>query len=357
MMVKDSRSSANPLLLVRGLRTVFHTPHGKARALDSLDLSIQPGEIVGLVGESGSGKTVTALSILGLIRSPGEIESGEISFDGIDLRKLSDEEWSMVRGSRIALIFQDPKVRLNPVFSIGSQLAELIEIHGSFSRRESWRRMLTLLEEVGLPNPEDKAHAYPHELSMGQAQRVMIAMALALEPDLILADEPTSALDATIQDQILTLLEAQQSHVESAILLISHNLAVVAQLAERVIVLYAGHVLEQAPVETLFRQPYHPYTQGLIASIPQNQSPERRMHTIPGSMPDARELPDGCRFHPRCEARKVFDLAICGQQVPALQEVSAGHQVRCWLYQSAGDHRAPLKNGYPTISNQSRSPK
>jgi oligopeptide/dipeptide ABC transporter ATP-binding protein len=335
----DSRTNHNPILELRALRIFFHTAEGDARAVDTLDLLIEKGEIIGLVGESGSGKTVTALSILGLIPSPGEQTGGEIFFDGLALHALSDVEWSAIRGSRIAMIFQDPKIRLNPVFSIGTQIAEILMIHRGLKNRHAWTHMLELLQEVNL---EDLAYAYPHELSMGQAQRVMIAMALALEPDLLIADEPTSSLDATIQAQILDLIQTQHRERGTAVLLISHNLAVVAQLAHRVAVLYAGHVLEEAPVERLFQAPYHPYTQGLIASIPYHQQPGESLHTIPGSMPDARNLPPACRFAPRCEARETYELKICNRVEPDLRAIAPGHSVRCWLYHSQGDHHAPL---------------
>jgi oligopeptide/dipeptide ABC transporter ATP-binding protein len=338
----DNPHPLPPLLEIRDLRTVFHTPDGLARAVDCLDLTLQSGEIVGLVGESGSGKTVTAFSILGLIQPPGEIVTGEMTFDGIALHALSEKAWSAIRGPRIGIIFQDPKIRLNPVFTIGTQIAEIFEVHTDLEHGESWERMLTLLEEVELPDAERKAFAYPHELSMGQAQRVMIAMALALEPDLLIADEPTSSLDATIQAQILALIESQQRLKGTAVLLISHNLAVMAHLAHRVIVLYAGHILEQASVEALFQRPRHPYTQGLIASIPQKQPLAKRLHSIPGNIPDARDLPGGCRFAPRCEARRTYELAICKLQTPELREVRLGHDVRCWLYQSQSGHKAPL---------------
>jgi peptide/nickel transport system ATP-binding protein len=336
------RIPQKPLLEVHDLRTVFFTPEGVVRAVDSLDLALYPGEIIGLVGESGSGKTVTALSLLGLIQPPGRIEQGEISFDGIDLRTLSEREWSGIRGKRIALIFQDPKVRLNPVFSIGTQIAEIIELHLKLNRQEAWQRMLEILNEVGLAGVEDRALSYPHELSVGQAQRAMIAMALALEPDLIIADEPTSSLDATIQAQILALLKSKQVENRTTILLISHNLAVMAQFAQRVVVLYAGHVLEQAPVGELFERPLHPYTQGLIASIPQKQARETRLYNIPGSMPDGRDLPTGCRFAPRCEARAAYQLTICEDVIPSLEELPGEHRIRCWLYQSQAGHIAPL---------------
>jgi oligopeptide/dipeptide ABC transporter ATP-binding protein len=320
-------------------------PEGNARAVDSLDMVLRPGEVVGLVGESGSGKTVTALSILGLIQPPGEVTADGMTFDGIDLMSLTDEEWSALRGARIAMIFQDPKIRLNPVFSVGTQIAETLKVHKALSHREAWTSTLALLRDVDLPDAEEKAYAYPHELSQGQAQRVMIALALALEPDLLIADEPTSSLDATIQAQILALIKSQQRKKRAAILLISHNLAVMAQVAQRVIVLYAGHILEQASVKALFQNPLQPYTQGLIASIPQNQSLEERLHSIPGNIPDARNLPSGCRFAPRCEARLAYELSICEIQIPELEEISRGHAVRCWLYQSKGDHKAPLEPG------------
>jgi peptide/nickel transport system ATP-binding protein len=338
-MQNDSRTNHKPLLEIRALRTFFHTAEGDARAVDALDLVIEKGEIVGLVGESGSGKTVTALSILGLIPPPGKQKGGEIYFDGLALHALSDAKWSAIRGSRIAMIFQDPKIRLNPVFSIGTQIAEILILHGGYTPRRAWAYMIQLLQEVNLA---DLAYAYPHELSMGQAQRVMIAMALALEPDLLIADEPTSSLDATIQAQILDLIRSQQREKGTAVLLISHNMAIVAQLARRVVVLYAGHVLEQAPIETLFQTPHHPYTQGLIASIPYNQPLGENLHTIPGSMPDARDLPPACRFAPRCEARKTYGLEICDQVEPDLRVITPNHSVRCWLYHSRGDHHAPL---------------
>lgn len=335
-----------PLLKVRGLRTVFPTPDGDARAVDQLDLEIERGEIVGIVGESGSGKTVTALSILGLLQNAGGSVSGDIVFDGIDLSTLSDQAWARIRGARIGLIFQDPKSRLNPVFSVGAQIAEILQLHRGLDADAAWAQMLALLEEVNLSSAEALAGAYPHQLSMGQAQRVMIAMALALEPDLLIADEPTASLDATIQAEILDLIHAQQREKGMAILLISHNLAVIAQLAERVVVLYAGHILEQAPVEILFQQPHHPYTQGLIVSLPYNQKLNERLHSIPGTIPDARNLPHGCRFAPRCAARERYKLDICERETPELDIIAAGHQVRCWLYQSSADHTAPLQPGF-----------
>lgn len=338
-----------PLLDVHGLRTIFRTPQGIARAVDSLDLSLRIGEIVGLVGESGSGKTITALSILGLIQPPGEIQSGEISFDGINLRSLTEEAWSEIRGARIALIFQDPKVRLNPVFSIGSQITELLQVHDQRPYKEAWERAIRLLEDVELADVEERAYAYPHELSMGQAQRAMIAMALALEPDLLIADEPTSSLDATIQAQILELIQSHQSRTGMAVLLISHDLAIVAQIAQRVVVLYAGHVVEEASVEDLYQQPLHPYTCGLIASIPYNQTLDEDLYSIPGSIPDPHELPGGCRFAPRCEARQKYELEICERLEPGLQPITPGHHVRCWLYHSHDGHTAPLKPGMLTV--------
>ncbi len=336
---------STPLLEVRRLCTVFHTPQGMARAVDSLDLSIEPGEIVGLVGESGSGKTVTALSILGLIQPPGEIQSGEIRFDGIDLHSLSEEAWSEIRGARIALIFQDPKIRLNPVFSIGSQITEVLQVHEQRPYREAWDHALRLLEEVELADVEARAYAYPHELSMGQAQRAMIAMALALEPDLLIADEPTSSLDATIQAQILELIQSHQSRTGMAVLLISHDLAIVAQIAQRVVVLYAGHVLEEAPVEDLYALPLHPYTQGLIASIPYNQTLDKELYSIPGTIPDPHDLPSACRFAPRCDARQKYQLEICERLEPSLQPIASGHQVRCWLYNAHDGHTPPIEPG------------
>ena len=326
-------------------------PEGDARAIDSLDLTLAPGEIVGLVGESGSGKTVTALSIMGLIQSPGEVEAGEITFDGLGLHKLSERDLSRVRGSRIAMIFQDPKNRLNPVFSVGAQIAEILQVHQGLSGQAAWERTLALLKEVDLADANVRAHAYPHELSMGQAQRVMMALALALDPELIIADEPTSSLDATIQAQILELIQSRQRQKGMAVLLITHDMGVVAKLAQRVVVLYAGHVLEQASVDALYRHPLHPYTQGLIASIPYNQSLGESLYSIPGSIPDARDLPAACRFAPRCEARVAYGLKICDQQEPELCTIAPNHSVRCWLYQAQGNHEAPLRYS-PAIGPQ-----
>lgn len=342
-MNKRIISNSEHLLEIRGLRTVFHMQDGDARAIDSLDLTIAPGEIVGLVGESGSGKTVTALSIMGFIHPPGEVVAGEITFDGLGLHSLSARDLSRVRGARIAMIFQDPKNRLNPVFSVGAQIAEVLQLHTGISGSEGWERAVALLREVDLPDANERAHAYPHELSMGQAQRVMIALALALDPDLIIADEPTSSLDATIQAQILALIQSRQHQKGMAVLLITHDMGVVAKLAQRVVVLYAGHVLEEAPVEALYRNPLHPYTQGLIASIPYNQNLGESLYAIPGSIPDARALPPACRFAPRCEARVSYGLEICEQQEPELGMIAPDHNVRCWLYQSQASHQAPLE--------------
>lgn len=342
-MNPENTSPSKPLLEIRGLRTVFHTSEGEARAIDSLDLTLAAGEIVGLVGESGSGKTVTALSILGLIQPPGEVVAGEILFDGLALHTFSESDWPTVRGSRIAMIFQDPKNRLNPVFSVGAQIAEILHVHQGLSKSSSWEHMRKLLKEVELADADERANAFPHELSMGQAQRVMIAMALALEPEIIIADEPTSSLDATIQAQILQLIKTRQRQKGTAMLLITHDMAAIAQLAQRVVVLYAGHVLEQAPVEALYRHPHHPYTRGLIDSIPANQTLGESLYSIPGSIPDARDLPDACRFAPRCEARVSYGLEICEQRLPELHAIAPAHSVRCWLYHSQGRYKAPLE--------------
>jgi oligopeptide/dipeptide ABC transporter ATP-binding protein len=350
-MNTDNVPISNPLLEIRGLKTVFRTPGGDARAIDALDLTIAPGEIVGLVGESGSGKTVTALSIMGLIQPPGEVIAGEIFFDDLALHQFTDSAWSGVRGARMGMIFQDPKIRLNPVFSVGSQIAEILQVHRGHSSRSAWARMLQLLREVDLSDSDERAHAYPHELSMGQAQRVMIAMALALEPQLVIADEPTSSLDATIQAQILELIQSRQHHKRMAVLLITHDMAVVAQLAQRVVVLYAGHVLEQAPVKILYKHALHPYTQGMIASIPYYQALGEKMYSIPGSIPDARDLPPACRFAPRCEARVTYGLEICDQLEPELRLIAPQQRVRCWLYQSYDSHVAPLERAQAQASS------
>ncbi|MEW6566863.1 MAG: ABC transporter ATP-binding protein [Chloroflexota bacterium] len=344
-MGKDIRSvrPASPLLEVRDLRTYFHTEQGIVKAVDGLDLVVHRGEILGLVGESGCGKSVASLSILRLIEPPGEIlSSGIIRFDGLDLMSLAEPEMTRIRGNRIGMIFQQPISSLNPVFKIGEQIAEVLWLHQNLSGKARWARAVELLEQVRLPDAAQRAHAYPHELSGGQAQRVMIAMVLACSPALLIADEPTTALDVTVQAQILDLLRDLRSQTGASIILITHDLGVIAEIADRVAVMYAGRIVEQANVAALFAAPRHPYTQGLMASILVLGQMRDKLEVIPGTVPDLIDLPPGCRFADRCRAREQYRLAICREREPDLLPVRGNHRVRCWLYQSAAGYEAPL---------------
>jgi oligopeptide/dipeptide ABC transporter ATP-binding protein len=332
-----------PLLEVKDLKTYFYTEDGVVKAVDGVDFFVFPGEVMGLVGESGCGKSVTSLSIMRLISPPGKITAGEILFDGKDLVRASEEEMIKVRGNRISMIFQQPQTALNPVFKVGDQIAEVLGIHQGMSKEQGHNRAVELLKMVGIPDPERRAEAFPHELSGGQAQRVMIAMALACVPDLLIADEPTTALDVTIQAQILDLMRNLRENIGTAIILITHDLGVVAEMAERVAVMYAGRIVEEAGVQALFEKPLHPYTQGLIGSIPILGKLKDRLEVIPGSVPNLVNLPPGCRFAPRCRARTEQALSICTEKEPELIAYSPKHTVRCWLYQNADGHNAPLK--------------
>ena len=334
-----------PLLEVKGLKTYFYTEDGIVRAVDGVNFEVYPGEVLGLVGESGCGKSVTSLSIMRLISRPGKIDEGQILLDGEDLLKLPEEEMIKVRGNRISMIFQQPQTALNPVFKVGDQLAEVLDVHQDLGKEAGWRRAVALLKMVGVPDPERRAEAYPHELSGGMAQRVMIAMALACVPELLIADEPTTALDVTIQAQILDLMRDLRREMGTSVILITHDLGVVAEMAERVAVMYAGEIVEQTDVNTLFDQPLHPYTQGLIGSIPILGEIKEKLDVIPGSVPNLVNLPPGCRFAPRCLSRVKYGLTICNDVKPELDEVKPEHFVRCWLYTSDEQHGhiAPLK--------------
>jgi oligopeptide/dipeptide ABC transporter ATP-binding protein len=336
-------NNSKPLLEVKGLKTYFYTEDGVVRAVDGVSFEVYPGEVLGLVGESGCGKSVTSLSIMRLISKPGRIDEGEILLDGENLLKLPEDEMIKVRGNRISMIFQQPQTALNPVFKVGDQLAEVLDVHQDLGKDAGWKRAVALLKMVGVPDPERRAEAYPHELSGGMAQRVMIAMALACVPELLIADEPTTALDVTIQAQILDLMRDLRREMGTSVILITHDLGVVAEMAERVAVMYAGEIVEQTDVNTLFDQPLHPYTQGLIGSIPVLGEIKERLDVIPGSVPNLVNLPPGCRFAPRCQARFKYGCTICAEVKPDLTEVKQGHLVRCWLYQNAEGHVAPLK--------------
>lgn len=325
-------STSNPLLDVRNLRTYFYTEEGVVTAVDGVSFQIARGETLCLVGESGCGKSVTSLSIMRLIDYPGRIVEGEIIFDGQNLLELSEREMRHIRGNRISMIFQQPLSYLNPVFKVGDQIAEVLEVHTNLSPQERRERVIELLRMVGIPAPERRYEAYPHELSGGMAQRVMIAMALASEPDLLIADEPTTALDVTIQAQILDLIRELRERVGMTTLLITHDLGVVAEMADTVAVMYAGQIVEYTDVITIFEDPKHPYTRGLLNSVPVLGKLRDKLETIPGSVPILIDLPPGCRFANRCLARVENDLHVCTKRDVPLYQVSDNHLVRCFLY-------------------------
>lgn len=326
-----------PLLQVKNLKTYFFTEDGVVKAVDGVDFVVYPGEVLGIVGESGCGKSVTSLSIMRLIGQSGKVVDGEIIFNDTNLLTLPETEMMGIRGNNISMIFQQPQSALNPVFRAGDQIAEVLNIHQDLGREAGRVRAVELLKIVGIPEPKRRADAYPHELSGGQAQRVMIAMALACVPDLLIADEPTTALDVTIQAQILDLMRNLRADIGTAIILITHDLGVVAEMCERVAVMYAGQVVEQTDVKTLFKEPLHPYTRGLIGSIPVLGKIKDRLDVIPGSVPNLINMPPGCRFAPRCRARVENNLTICTEKTPDLIQTQPGHLVRCWLYQEAHD--------------------
>jgi peptide/nickel transport system ATP-binding protein len=330
--MKATQGSKNGVLLkIEGLQTHFFTEAGTVRAVDGVSLMVRKGETLGIVGESGCGKSVTALSVLRLIPTPpGKIVGGNIYLDGRDLLKLPENEMRKVRGASISMIFQEPMTSLNPVFTVGDQIAEGIRLHQRLSKRESWNKAIEMLRVVRMGDPERRVKEYPHQMSGGMRQRVMIAMALSCNPHLLIADEPTTALDVTIQAQILELLNQLKSEMGMAVMLITHDLGVVADTAARVAVMYAGRVVEEAPVMELFTNPKHPYTQGLLNSIPRMEKTERRarLQAIPGMVPDMLELPKGCKFQARCA--KVFEP--CYGEDPQLKEVAPDHRVRCYLY-------------------------
>ena len=336
-------STGKPLLEVRNLKTYFFTEDGVVKAVDGVDFYVRPGEVLGLVGESGCGKSVTSLSIMRLVGVPGRVVDGEILFGGKNLLNLPENEMVHVRGNRISMIFQQPQTSLNPVFTVGEQVAEVLQIHQNLQKEAAQKRAVELLSMVGIPDAARKADAYPHEMSGGQAQRVMIAMALAMTPELLIADEPTTALDVTIQAQILSLMTEMRENLGTSVILITHDLGIIAELAHRVAVMYAGRIVEQAGVHGLFEKPLHPYTQGLIASIPVLGRVAEKLDVIPGSVPNLVNLPPGCKFAPRCRARERYGLKICTELEPELVEVLPDHDVRCWLYVNHDEHKAPIR--------------
>jgi oligopeptide/dipeptide ABC transporter ATP-binding protein len=316
-----------PLLAVDHLTTVFDQPGGPAPAVDDVSFEVHRGETLGLVGESGSGKSVTALSVLRLVQPPGRISRGSVRFKGRELMTLPEPEMRAIRGAEISLIFQEPMTALNPVFTVGDQIAETLVVHRRATTREAKSRAIELLEAVRIPDPAGRVNDYPHQLSGGQRQRVLIAMALACKPSLVIADEPTTALDVTIQAEILDLVREMKAALHLSLLLITHDLGVIAQTADRVAVMYLGRIVEEGPVRTLFREPQHPYTRGLLASIPSGR-PGERLRGIEGVVPRLGALPEGCAFHPRCPDR--FDP--CTSRPPSEYVVGEDHKVCCYLH-------------------------
>ena len=319
---------AQPLLSVENLRTYFHTLPAVAKSVDGVSFTINEGETLGIVGESGCGKSVTALSILRLVQPPGRIEDGSrILFEGKDLVSLDDAGMRKVRGNRISMIFQEPMSALNPVFTVGDQVAEVARVHGNGSRKDAWNRAVEMLTLTGIPSPAERAKQYPHQLSGGMRQRVLIAMALMMNPALVIADEPTTALDVTIQAQILELLVDLQKKFGTSILMITHDLGVIAETASRVLVMYGGEVVEEASVETLFAAAHHPYTEGLMNAMPQITESRERLNVIPGTVPPPTAWPSGCRFRDRCP----YSWERCANEHPPLYQISDAHTSRCHL--------------------------
>ena len=322
------------LLDIRGLRTQFFTDDGLARAVDGVSYSLEKGETVGVVGESGCGKSVTALSVLRLIPDPpGKIVDGEIVFEGTDLLGLSSADMRRIRGNDISMIFQEPMTSLNPVFTIGNQITEAVRLHQGLNKKQALEKAIEALRLVGIPVPDRRVHEYPHQLSGGMRQRAMIAMALSCNPKVLIADEPTTALDVTIEAQILDLMRTLQDELGTAIIMITHDLGVIAEMARKVVVMYAGKVVEQAPVERIFASPNHPYTQGLLQSLPRldkdASGAKQRLQEIPGIVPSLLNLPTGCKFASRCPSV----MPQCKEQEPSLEQVASDHYSACWLNQ------------------------
>jgi len=330
-----------PLLSVTDLRTSFFTSRGEVQAVRGVSFELRPGEILGIVGESGSGKSITCMSLLGLLKSNGKVVAGSALFDGQDLLQLDESDLRKLRGEEIGMIFQDPMTSLNPTLTVGEQVIETIVRHRSISRADARKRAIELFELVRIPSAAKRLRSYPHEFSGGMRQRVMIAIALSCDPKLLIADEPTTALDVTIQRQILALLKELQSRLGMAVILITHDLGVIAETADRVLVMYGGMVMEEAPVQRIFAWPSHPYTRGLLASIPDLRTgAHQRLTPIPGSPPDMRRPPAGCPFSPRCP----HAMAQCVAALPPIYEVEAGHGSRCWLHHAEAPRLAGIND-------------
>lgn len=317
------------LLEVKNLQTHFHTESGVIPSVDGVSFSIRAGETIAVVGESGCGKSVTSLSIMGLVGSPGKIKGGEIVFEGKDLTKLSKKEMRKLRGNEIAMIFQEPLTSLNPLFTVGNQISEAIKLHQKVTKEEAKVKSIEMLKKVGIPRAEKVYHSHPHLLSGGMRQRVMIAMALSCNPKLLIADEPTTALDVTIQAQILELMRGLTREYNTSIMLITHDLGVVAEMVDTVVVMYAGQIVEHTDVFTLFNNPKHPYTKGLLDSTPKIHERKDELQSIEGTVPSPLAMPQGCRFQPRCP----YAIAKCSHHSPELDEIEPGHKVRCWLHE------------------------
>ena len=321
-----------PVLEIKDLKTHFFTYAGVVKAVDGINLHLSQNEVLGIVGETGCGKSVTARSILKLVPQPGKIVSGEIILNGKNILSMSDSETNEIRGGQVAMIFQNPLSSLNPLFTIGEQVSHIIRIHQNLKQVAARERAVEMFNQVRLPNPNRLLNKYPHELSGGQLQRIMIAMALSCLPQLLIADEPTTALDVTIQAQILTLMLQLKEETKTSIMLITHDLGVVAEVCDRVVIMYAGRIMEDAPVEDIFQEPLHPYTKGLMASIPGRNEEDQELAAITGSVPNLITPPSGCRFHPRCPHAEE----ICQQKTPALKTHKDGHNIACFLYDKEG---------------------
>jgi oligopeptide/dipeptide ABC transporter ATP-binding protein len=329
--MSNQTTAKNDMLLdVRGLKTSFRTMDGIVHAVDGVDFAVKPGQTLGIVGESGCGKSVTSLSVMRLLASNGFVEDGQILFEGRDLLEISESEMRKIRGNQISMIFQEPMTSLNPVYTIGNQVSEVLQVHKGLRGREAQDRTIEMLRRVGIPSAERRISDYPHNLSGGMRQRVMIAMALATDPKLLIADEPTTALDVTIQAQILDLMRGLSREFNTAVMLITHDLGVVAEMAQEVAVMYTGQIVERGTVYQVLKEPLHPYTMGLLNSIPNEESKGEKLNVIRGVVPNPLELPKGCTFAPRCP----FVMDICRRQVPKLLDIGGNHLAHCWLYQT-----------------------
>ncbi|PYZ99080.1 peptide ABC transporter ATP-binding protein [Alteribacter lacisalsi] len=318
-----------PLLDVRDLKTYFHTENGTVPSVDGVSFHINKGEVVAIVGESGCGKSVTSYSVMGLVSSPGKIEGGEILLEGNDLTKYSNRQMRKLRGNEMSMIFQEPLTSLNPLFTVGFQISEVILLHQKVSKKEAKQKTIEMIDKVGIPNSKKIYSSFPHQLSGGMRQRIMIAIALACNPKLLIADEPTTALDVSIQAQILELMKKLRKELDTSILLITHDLGVVAEMVDRVIVMYAGKVVEEGTVFELFKDPKHPYTKGLMESTPKIHELKDELYSIKGTVPTPMNMPSGCRFYPRC----AFATDKCRTEAPDIEEVKPGHRVSCWLHE------------------------